>query len=365
MSHRSLIAIASYRAEVTAAGSTNPEVVHMEQINVNKNKSRYVKHALGVAVLACISGQAMAEVSIDANIELNTDMTDTATSAATYDQDGRVEVNAFARHEKGQYFVQGRGTILLKTDGDQSVDDAWIQFGDKAWDVKAGRYEAINLTPKGKDTLIVNAGKLASGDMINVYEANLARGRVGDGAGQFALHLNPNDNLSFELGTVFGDTTASNGDDTHAFGGVRPVLTWKSGDFSVSAGYEAVKADKVGGGKLDQKGYALTSTFKAAGADVNLSAAHLDDSSTGVDEQTDTYAANMIYGNFGAGLIYSDDTVSGVSANVTTTYLAYTLPLFDIDNATVTFAGSFSRADGANVVDDSTNALRMRFNYTF
>ncbi|GGB94028.1 hypothetical protein GCM10011352_20090 [Marinobacterium zhoushanense] len=325
---------------------------------MNKNKSYYVKHALGLALLTALSAQAMAEISLDANIELNTDMTDTATGSTTYDQDGRVEVNAFARREKGDYFVQGKGTVLLKTDGETAVDDAFIQFGSARWDLQAGRFEAVNLFPKGKDTLVVHAGG------VNVYEANLARGRVGDGGGQFALHLNASDNIRFELGTVFGDPEVD-GDNTKAFAGVRPAVTWYSGDFSVTAGYERVSYDLTAGGDVDKQGYGLTTSFKLAGADVNLSVARLDDSSSGSDQKTTSYGANMIYGNFGTGLIYSEDSVNGVDADVTTAYMAYTLPLFDIENASVTFAGSTSKADGDGVTDDTTNALRLRFNYAF
>ncbi|GGB94074.1 hypothetical protein GCM10011352_20150 [Marinobacterium zhoushanense] len=326
---------------------------------MNKNKSRFVKHILCAAVVAVMAAPAMAELSFDANIELNTDATDTETTDTTYDQDGRVEVNAFGRHEKGNYFVQARGTVLLKTDGDTAVDDAWIQFGDSTWDVQAGRFEAVNLFPKGKDTLISHAGG------VSVYEANLARGRVGDGGGQFALHLNSSENLRFELGTIFGDGETTDGDDTTAFGGVRPTVTWSSGDFSLTAGYERVNYDLTAGGDVDKQGYALTSSFKAGGADVNLAVSHLEDDSTGADEEVTSYIANMIYGNFGAGLIYSEDELAGVDSDVTTAYLAYTVPLFDFENASVTFAGSFSQADGDAVTDDTTNALRMRFNYTF
>jgi len=324
---------------------------------VNKNKIRYVKQVLGVAVLAAMAGQAMAEVSFDANIELNTDAVDAENADTTYDQNGRVEVNAFGRHEKDGYFVQGRGTALLNTDGEADVDDAWIQFGNSTWDLQGGRFEAANLFPLGKDTLVVHAG----GDDVSVYAANKARGRVGDGGGQLALHLNASESLKFELGTVFGDPEVD-GDNTTAFSGVRPVVTFMGEGFSLSAGYERISYDLDAGGDVDQDGFAITTSFNVGAAAINLSASHGEDDNT--DEEVDSYAANMVYGNFGAGLIYSQ--LDQADTDVTTAYVAYTVPLFDIDNASVTFAGSTSSADGvSDAVSDQTNALRVRFNYTF
>ena len=47
-----------------------------------------------------------------------------------------------------------------------------------------------------------------------------------------------------------------------------------------------------------------------------------------------------------------------------TLYAAYTMPLFNVKDASVTFAGSTSKADNTTG-DDSLNAARVRFNYTF
>ena len=84
-------------------------------------------------------------------------------------------------------------------------------------------------------------------------------------------------------------------------------------------------------------------------------------------DKVSSVAANFSHGPFGAGVIYSvTDRVDGSDPRVATAYAAYTLPLFDIQNANVTFAGSLSRAN--NVSSDAasnTAGLRMRFNYTF
>lgn len=73
---------------------------------------------------------------------------------------------------------------------------------------------------------------------------------------------------------------------------------------------------------------------------------------------------NMVNSNFGAGIIYSEeDSTVDADSEVTTAYVAYTVSVFDIENASVTFASSYSEAEG--VADNSAAALRMRFNYSF
>jgi len=144
---------------------------------------------------------------------------------------------------------------------------------------------------------------------------------------------------------------------------VRPVVTWAGDGVSVSLGYERVNYDLTGGGEVDKDGYGITTSFDVAGASVNLAASRQTVDS--ISQKVNSYAANMVYGGFGAGLIHSAEEKAGVDADVTTAYLAYTVPLFDIEAASVTFAGSFSRAEGDAVTDDETNALRVRFNYDF
>ncbi|WP_151703770.1 carbohydrate porin [Nitrincola alkalilacustris] len=327
------------------------------------NRKPFAKHRLsgqiGLVVLSAVLAApvlaADTSFGIDANIELDTDAVKSSSSSTKYSQGGRVEVNVHGEHRMGEHFVKARGTGLLKKGGDTGTDDMWIMFGSNAWDLQAGRFEALNLFPLGKDTLIAHAG----GGQASVYEANLVRGRVSDG-GQFAFHLNPSDNLSFELATAYGQ-----GDKTRAFTGIRPSVTFRADAFSLSAGYEHQKFDESGGAKVDKNGVGVTAGFNAGDAVINLSVAHLRDSSASDKIKVNSYGANVTYGPFGAGLIHSKTSLPGASdPDVTTAYAAYTVPLFDIDRASVTFAGSTSRA--SNVAADKTvNALRMRFNYAF
>ncbi len=133
--------------------------------------------ALGVS-------QANAEFGIGANIELDTDVIDSKASDTTYEQGGRIKVNVTGKKELNGYFVEGKGSGLLKKDGSAATDDMWIKFGNATWDLQAGRFEAINLFPLGKDTVVSHAGD-AGGAVV--YAANKVRGRAGDNGGQFAL----------------------------------------------------------------------------------------------------------------------------------------------------------------------------------
>ncbi len=310
------------------------------------------------AAIGCLlAGTAQAQLVFDANLELDTDAIDTATSSTTYDQNGFVELNVASKRENGEYFVAAKGGVRLTTDGDKNVvvRDAYIQLGNNSWDAQIGRFEAINLFPLGKDTLITHAGG------VSVYEANKVRGFAGDDGGQIALHFKASDSLKFELDTLYGDDDTA-GDNGTAVSGYRPSVTWSLDGLSLTAGFERVKYNLTAGGNVDQTGYALTANFDLSGANVNISASRLEDDNT--DQTVNSYAANFTYGNLGAGIIRSDeDNATGPDPDVTTSYIAYSVPLFGIPEATVTFAGSYSSA--SNVVDDETTAARVRFNYTF
>ncbi|SIS67733.1 carbohydrate porin [Neptunomonas antarctica] len=313
-----------------------------------------------IAFSILTTSAAHAELSFDANLELDTDALDSATTSTSYDQNGFVELNVYSKRQKGEYFVAAKGGIRLLTDGDKNVAvrDAYIQLGNDTWNAQIGRFEAINLFPLGKDTLIAHAG---GGTEVSVYEANKVRGFAGDDGGQIALHFKASDNLKFEIDTIFGDDDTA-GDNGTAISGIRPSVTLTTEAVTLTAGYESVSYDLTAGGDVSQSGFALTANFNVAAANINISAARMEDDNT--DNKVTSYAANMTYGNFGAGVIASqEDNVNDVNPEVVTTYAAYTLPLFDIENATVTFAGSYSTAD--NVVDDEAIAARMRFNYTF
>ena len=105
-----------------------------------------------------------------------------------------------------------------------------------------------------------------------------------------------------------------------------------------------------------------TSVF---GGEIYLSAANLD-GDDGVD--VSTFAINYTKDNWGIGYIHSgvhDDDSSIPDPTVDTFYAAYTTSLFGLEGASVTYAISTSTADNIDAENDSLNAARIRFNYSF
>ena len=305
-------------------------------------------------------GVVQAAPSFDGNFELNTDTISKAEGDSTYTQDGRLELNVTGKHTMDDNFFAGKGSLLIKTTGAATVDDAYIKFGNSTWDLQAGRFEAVNLFPKGKDTVVVNV------ENVDVYEANMVRGRAGDDTGQFALHFNASETVKFELATIYGDanTDETTEDKTTAISGIRPSVTFEAGAATITAGYESVKYDLTAGGEVKKSGYAVAANFDVAAANVNLAAAFGKDDAT--DEKVTSLTANMTYNNFGLGVIASSVDNGANDPSLLTAYVAYTMPVLDIENATVTFAGSYSTADKVATGDnDKTTAARVRFNYNF
>lgn len=316
------------------------------------------KTILATAIVSSILSVSAAHAApaFDGNFELNTDAISKSVGDSTYKQDGRVELNVNGKHTSGDNFFAGKGTLLIKTTGKAEVDDAFIQFGNSAWDLQAGRFEGVNLFPKGKDTMVENVGG------VDVYEANLVRGRADDNAGQFALHFNASESVKFELDTIYGSV---DGDDAKAISGIRPSVTFAAGGASITAGFESVNYDQTATTKVKKTGYAIAANFDVAAANVNLAAAFGKDDET--DNKVTSVTANMTYGNFGLGVISStNDKKVGDDPSLLTTYVAYTMPVMDIENATVTFAGSYSKASNlAAGANDKVTAARVRFNYGF
>jgi hypothetical protein len=308
---------------------------------------------------------AYASPSFDADFEINTDIknqsgsNDSSVNGTTYDQNGRVALNIASEHTSGDNFIKSKGTLLVSTDGSTGIDDAFIQLGNDSFDAQFGRFEAINLFPLGKDTIVEHAGG------VTVYQGNKVRGRAGDDGGQIALNIKSSDALSFQLATIYGDDDA-NGDDNTAFSGIRPTVTYATDGMSISAGFEQIKYDGTSStNDVSQSGFSITANFDVGGANINLSAAKMEDDES--KQEVMSWAANMTSGDFGVGIISSnEDNATGDDPSVLTTYAAYTMPLLDIDAASMTLAASYSKADKvAATTNDETIATRLRFNYAF
>lgn len=294
-----------------------------------------------VTALCSMTVAAHADVAFDANLELDTtyfnQVEETASNARDSDLNmaGRVELNVAGKATNGDAFVAAKGTLLIKKDGDAAVDDMWVQFGNAGADIKLGRFEAMDLFPVGKDTVLEEAG-------YATYRANALRGRFGSGVAHGALGINAGP-ARIEVGLVY---SKEEGDAR----GVRPAVSYTTGPVTLRAGIETVKVVGTDGSNTGvglSMGYALSSD-----SSVNVNFAKIEDDQT--------FGVNGTFGAAGIGLVtgkrsHTDDKVS-------TVYAAYSLPLFGVKGATLTPALSFSKG-GPDT--DNQIAARVRVNYTF
>jgi len=308
---------------------------------------RFPMVAVATAFVAATSG-AYAGVAFDANIEL--DITkrsgDVAVSAESVATSGRIEINANAELVKnGDNYVTARGSLIVPVNGGSvTVDDAWVKLGNSAMDLKIGRFEAADLFPVAKDTVleyVVPAG----------YHANALRGRITDGR----LHAMGGFNASPALRVELGLVTQKKDDATLAYG-VRPTLVYSAGDLTLRAGLESYKQNAISyTGFGLSAGYALNKD-----ANVNVNFASVDGDSKDADKSS--VGINLVYGPAGIGFVKdTTDAFAGIGkTDMNTVYAAYSFPLMGVKGATVTPAFSYSEADGKDMA-----ALRVRFNYAF
>lgn len=303
----------------------------------------------GLATL-CVSTSGLtkeSQLNIGGNVELDIFGTDSGGSS-TFDHGGNIELDVVGMIKNDNYFIKGVAQPNLRfnpDDGDAvGVDDLYFQFGRAAWDVQLGRFEAVNLFPLGKDTLVAHAGG------VHVYGANNARGRR-DNVLHGALHVGSSEGLKFELG-VMGNKSAD-----EKYSAVRPAVVYKMGNMQFRAGLERTSENSV-----DDNGYGVSVGLNLGGGDINASLAK-SDVETGHD--VTSIAVNYTKGPFGAGYVHSTEKTEGTAdPKVDTLYAAYTVPLLNSKEASVTFAANTSKAKNSGD-DDKLNAAKVRFNYTF
>lgn len=296
-----------------------------------------------VSAAVFVSAAAHAELALDANLELDTTYTNAVDAPATNAREsdlslgGRVEFNVGAKATNGDAFVAGRASLLLKKDGDTGVDDMWVQFGNAGMDVKLGRFEAMDLFPVGKDTVLEEAG-------YSAYKGNALRGRFGSDSFHGALGLNAAPGLRVEMGLVYSK-------DEGEKRGFRPAISYNNGPLTLRAGVESVKV--VGSTEGSENGVAFSVGYALnSNSNINLNLAKKEDDKS--------FGVNGTFGAAGVGLVYGKGATS--ADKVTTVYAAYSLPLFGVKGASLTPAISYSK--GGTGTDDQV-ALRMRINYAF
>jgi hypothetical protein len=301
--------------------------------------------ALAAAALA-LSAPAFAATGVSANMELDTGVQNIkSTGAKGSYQAGRVEVNFTGRAEGNGGFIAGKASAILSKGGAASTDDAWVQLGTSAFDVKLGRFEAADLYPTPADAARIGG----------FYQTNALRGRMGDrthAAATFALGTG----LSLELGLVdIKDTGVSGGSK-----GLRPVLSYAAGPLSLRVGLESGKtqdgADEANfSGAGAALGYALDSslTLRAAVS-----------SGTAKFAAGDQKRSAALVGVSAGGLNLSVESAKTGDTKYQGAFGGYTFGLFDIKGASMTPSfGTQSTDDGTAKVTNSKFALRV--NYTF
>jgi Porin-like glycoporin RafY len=300
---------------------------------------------LAAAVLALGSVSAFAD--FDANLELDNTY---GNNNRGLTQSGRVEVNA-SKKMGANYFVAGKASLIAGRAGTASTDDMWGQIGSSAAAVKLGRFEAADLFPLARDALVENAGETG-------YRTNFLRGRTSDGF-HAALTADAGGGLGFELGLLENKGNS-------ARKGLRPVISYNNGPLSLAAGFESFKTNASAPTLNDGtkgSGFGLTAGYKFGGLKLtgNLGNGKVDNVGKG---QSFALTLDSDAG-FTVGMVADKGTPQGAGASKSTAfYAAYTMPLFDVKGASVTFAASTAKAGGTNT-SANANGLKVRLNYGF
>ena len=338
-----------------------------------------------------------AEINFDMVKNHSTGPVETSTQT-TLDDDSRIKMLVMWNStSSSDDFLMARIEPLIRTDGAVAVDDAYLMFGEKeAWEFQIGRFEAMNLFPLGKDVVLDYAiGSDGLGSGVYYYMAKEGRGRAGH-AGQARI-AGKTDNWSAEISTIYGSTKdvleatlgyvdgipkepkLTSTDNSFM---IRPAINFMSetGGLSLSFGGEfEVNDDSVTVTTSTNEilnlssryGLAATATFTSDEMVWNTSVAY---HSAKHYMKAYTVNTNITLGDFGIGVSYASNdyiTKKGPTfdkASSYAVYTAYTMPIMDFDDATITFALSYSDTEngfGVKGDGEQTTAFRTRFNYYF
>ncbi|HGF7528593.1 TPA: carbohydrate porin, partial [Vibrio cholerae] len=289
--------------------------------------------------------------AIAGNVELNFNYRDRESNInddSEFNQDGRVLIEF-----SGEKFVSNGNYVgvkaqpLFESTGNVVLDDAYFEFGNKdSWAIKAGRFEGFDMFPVGLDVFLEYSGDTANDLYFDsaayTYQMKEARGRGSDGQIMYSQSFG---NLYVEVGAMLGDrSNLFNGGMNGTYHGknitaskdsflIRPVVSYKIGDFNLAASMEtnlisdAIVAEGID--ISDRQGYGLTGNWKSGDWSVNANVAYLD----AVDESNMSAGINALWKNVGIGYIYSSNeyenkklsTWAEGDVNVSTWYASYAM----------------------------------------
>ncbi|NML18068.1 carbohydrate porin [Azohydromonas caseinilytica] len=305
----------------------------------------------------------------DANVEVDTTHQNNDVGAT---QGGRVELNLMGKTTLGDAFVAGKATFLAKKDGGTATDDMWVQAGTERADLKLGRFEAADLFPQGRDTVLNRAGS-------GLYRANFIRGRFGGASGN-VVHLAGNvklaEGVNLELGLA--ETRVASNLAAGQAEGLRPVLSYAGNGLVVRAGLEIGRLSDGGAGSgtarfADLRGLGLTASKAIGPGILNLNLA--------AGKAEGLWKSSVIAANYTVprgpwvhlehGRI-DPEAPGRRTEKLSTVGVGWQFSLFGIKDAYVTPALSWSHSSadafsaGLGGSGKATEkAIRVRFNYTF
>lgn len=302
---------------------------------------------------------------------------------------------------------------LADMNGKMNLDDAAFYFGqqqDKDWRVKVGRFEAYDMFPLNQDTFIEYSGNTAN-DLYSdgygyIYMMKEARGRSNSGGN--LLFSTTLDNWYLEVNTLVEDGSSlyvdqryhgSELDNQKNVVYVRPVIAWRSGDYSIAAAMETNLVNNAYGYNDDagnwhdqsgRTGYGMTMSWNTLknnpqdGVVVNLNTAYMN-----AEEEKDFSAGiNALWHRVELGYIYahnkiSDFNTSGVSSecdddcailapgnyDIHTIHTSWQLPnIMEMPNFNI-YLGAYASWLDSTAEEQADNqpryGARLRFKYLF
>jgi len=328
------------------------------------NTARHDGLRLGRMLLALSIGsvattELLAETDYSANIEIDTDYISSRvdTGDNDFDVSGAVELSVTGEHDIDETTVlSGVGEVLIQTDGEVDVEDAYLRIGQETWGLRFGRYEAIDMFSAGADTLVLTWDGVAN------YEADAAQGQF-DEAGQIGLELLPSERITLHLDAVWGEADDEVVDED-AVSGFRPVAVLDlTDDLRLTAGLDYLKE---GDSKLKGGGIYLRYATDAFALRMNY-ASSTEKTGDVTDSETSSYNVNLEFSNVGLGFQRSEDETTGASGD--SFYAQYLFRnLAGNENADAQLgisALSVDPAVGETVADDTEYGVRLRLYYEF